>query len=410
MASDASDAPLNPIELAAQIAIAWLNNPNVHVKPEDMPIFPKAMHGASNEMGRGEPVAPAPITEHVPAVPVHSSVKPDYIVSLIDGRRLKTLKRHLAKHGLTPQSYCEPFNLRADYPMVAASYANQRSQVAMRAGLGRKPATTLPASAEPGSIAPPAMTAPAKAMPGAAPAKSVTPRAKSPATPAVTTPPKARKTRATHADAAPALAPANVKTATSASFVPARQSIPKAARPAPLARAPEQKAAPKAKAAAQPTVAPKTEKAVKATKVATAAKSASHNVAKPAVTAPISMAPTDATAPKSARAAATKRAVKAVATTPATNAGTHAKPATRPAAKPETGTKPARAPALTAPGETISAPAKSPRGKGKLSRRLPTGEGAEGPATTLQRLPQKPRKPAVAKPVTSRSWPPRSRP
>jgi predicted transcriptional regulator len=86
-------------------------------------------------------VAPAddPAAEKpVPAVPINRSVRPDYIVCLEDGKKLKMLKRHLWTHyGMTPDEYRRKWDLPADYPMVAPDYAKQRSSLAKQIGLGR---------------------------------------------------------------------------------------------------------------------------------------------------------------------------------------------------------------------------------------------------------------------------------
>lgn len=73
-----------------------------------------------------------------PVVPIRKSVTPGYIISLEDGRRYKSLKRHLTGRGLTPDQYREKWNLPRDYPMVAPEYAAKRSELARAAGLGRK--------------------------------------------------------------------------------------------------------------------------------------------------------------------------------------------------------------------------------------------------------------------------------
>lgn len=74
-----------------------------------------------------------------PAVSVRSSIKPDYIVCLEDGKKLKMLKRHLMTHyNMTPEEYRERWNLPSDYPMVAPNYAEQRRQLAKKIGLGTK--------------------------------------------------------------------------------------------------------------------------------------------------------------------------------------------------------------------------------------------------------------------------------
>jgi predicted transcriptional regulator len=87
----------------------------------------------------GAPSEPEKV-ELTPAVPVKKSVTPDYLVSLEDGRRYKSLKRHLGGRGLTPEQYRAKWRLPADYPMVAANYAKVRSDLAKSMGLGRKAA------------------------------------------------------------------------------------------------------------------------------------------------------------------------------------------------------------------------------------------------------------------------------
>ena len=81
---------------------------------------------------------PAELPE--PAVPIKRSVTPDYIVSLEDGRKFKSLKRHLrASYDMTPDQYRQRWGLPADYPMTAPNYAKKRSQLAKNAGLGTQP-------------------------------------------------------------------------------------------------------------------------------------------------------------------------------------------------------------------------------------------------------------------------------
>lgn len=78
----------------------------------------------------------------VPAVPIKKSVTNDFIICLEDGKKLKMLKRHLmTAYGMTPEDYREKWGLKADYPMVAPSYAAKRQQLAKKIGLGRKPGT-----------------------------------------------------------------------------------------------------------------------------------------------------------------------------------------------------------------------------------------------------------------------------
>jgi predicted transcriptional regulator len=83
----------------------------------------------------------------VPAVPIKKSVTPDHIISLEDGRRFKSMKRHLSMLGMTPDQYREKWGLPRDYPMVAPNYAERRSQLAKNMGLGRKAGDLKPKQA-----------------------------------------------------------------------------------------------------------------------------------------------------------------------------------------------------------------------------------------------------------------------
>lgn len=83
--------------------------------------------------------AAAPAPQYVPAVSVRASLASrDHIISLIDGKRYKSLKRHLSSNGLTPAEYRVRYNLAHDYPMVAPNYSAHRREVAQKLGLGRK--------------------------------------------------------------------------------------------------------------------------------------------------------------------------------------------------------------------------------------------------------------------------------
>lgn len=140
MPDETSDSSL--LELATELTIAWLANPNTRVSAEEVPAFLQTMHGAvtnlsAPQVSTGE-VEPA--TEYIPAVTVRKSLaSKDHIVSLIDGKAYKTLKRHLSGHGLTPAEYRERYGLKSDYPMVAENYAEMRRGLAKKIGLGRKP-------------------------------------------------------------------------------------------------------------------------------------------------------------------------------------------------------------------------------------------------------------------------------
>jgi predicted transcriptional regulator len=99
--------------------------------------------------GKTEPDLPA-LPEYVPAVTVRKSLSSrDQILSMIDGKPYKTLKRHLAGHGLTPAEYRSRYNLPADYPIVAPGYSEQRREVARKLGLGRRPVAQVATEATP---------------------------------------------------------------------------------------------------------------------------------------------------------------------------------------------------------------------------------------------------------------------
>lgn len=122
------------ITLTADIVAAHVSNNSVAVS--DLPVLIANVHGALTNLG-----GPAPVAEvrQEPAVSVRSSIKPDFIVCLEDGKKLKMLKRHLMTHyQMTPEQYRAKWNLPADYPMVAPNYAEQRRTLAKKIGLGTK--------------------------------------------------------------------------------------------------------------------------------------------------------------------------------------------------------------------------------------------------------------------------------
>ena len=120
------------IALTADIVAAHVSNNSVAVA--DLPVLISNVHGALT--GLGSPTE-QPELRQEPAVSVRSSIKPDFIVCLEDGKKLKMLKRHLMTHyQLTPEQYRAKWNLPADYPMVAPNYAEQRRTLAKKIGLG----------------------------------------------------------------------------------------------------------------------------------------------------------------------------------------------------------------------------------------------------------------------------------
>jgi predicted transcriptional regulator len=122
------------ITLTADIVAAHVSNNSVAVN--DLPQLIQNVHGALSGLG-GKPVEPEVKLE--PKVPIRSSVKPDFIVCLEDGKKLKMLKRHLMTHyNMTPDQYRTKWGLNSDYPMVAPNYAEQRRTLAKSIGLGTK--------------------------------------------------------------------------------------------------------------------------------------------------------------------------------------------------------------------------------------------------------------------------------
>jgi predicted transcriptional regulator len=129
-----SNPNVNYIELAADIVSAYVANNSV--RAGELPDLINSVHSALQNVGSP---APAQTSEKpTPAVPVKKSVTPDAIISLEDGKPYKSLKRHITKLGMTPQQYREKWGLPKDYPMVAASYAAKRSELAKNMGLGQK--------------------------------------------------------------------------------------------------------------------------------------------------------------------------------------------------------------------------------------------------------------------------------
>ena len=133
---------LDAVELAAELTIAWLANPNTRAQTNEVPDFLRTMHAAVAELTSNTGTAPeleGGQETIVPAVTVRKSLASrDHIISLIDGKPYKTLKRHLANNGMTPSQYRERYGLKSDYPMVAPAYAERRRDLAKAIGLGRK--------------------------------------------------------------------------------------------------------------------------------------------------------------------------------------------------------------------------------------------------------------------------------
>lgn len=132
------------ITLTSDIVAAHVSNNDVAVT--DLPGLITSVYTALANLGE------APVVEEMklqPAVAVRNSVKPDYIVCLEDGKKLKMLKRYLrTNYNLSPEEYRARWGLPADYPMVAPNYAETRRDLAKKIGLGRKPGAGRPRRAK----------------------------------------------------------------------------------------------------------------------------------------------------------------------------------------------------------------------------------------------------------------------
>ena len=122
------------VELTADIAAAYLSANTVPAA--ELPTLIQTIHAALAGVSSG---APAPVAEPAkPAVPVKKSITPDFLISLEDGKKYKSLKRHLrTKYNMTPDEYRSKWGLGKDYPMVAPNYAKARSEMARNMGLGQ---------------------------------------------------------------------------------------------------------------------------------------------------------------------------------------------------------------------------------------------------------------------------------
>ena len=129
--SEAETAAL--IEMTVEVVAAYVTKN--HVRAAELPDLISAIHASLSGMGSApEPVVvPAKLE---PPVSIKKSVTDDYLISMEDGRQYKSLKRHLGKLGLTPQTYREKWGLPRDYPMTSPAYSRQRSELARSLGLG----------------------------------------------------------------------------------------------------------------------------------------------------------------------------------------------------------------------------------------------------------------------------------
>ena len=119
------------IEHTADVVGAYVSSNTIPAS--ELPEFISTINAAFSNLG-----TPPPAPNLVPAVDPKKSIKPDYIICLEDGKRFKSMKRHLGLLGMTPDAYRAKWGLPRDYPMVAPNYASARSELAKSMGLGRK--------------------------------------------------------------------------------------------------------------------------------------------------------------------------------------------------------------------------------------------------------------------------------
>lgn len=151
-------------ELTSEIVSAYVTNNKLPAG--ELPEIIASVHAALRNLDEKKSAEPAKL---VPLMPIKKTITPDHLISLEDGRRYKSLKRHLSGRGLTPAEYREKWGLARDYPMVAPNYAKQRSELAKALGLGQQRRKNAEPEAEPAAPdAPPKRRGRPKSVPAAA--------------------------------------------------------------------------------------------------------------------------------------------------------------------------------------------------------------------------------------------------
>ena len=125
------------LELAADIVSAYVSNNSLPAF--DLPAFIHSVHGALVGLATGQVTAAEAAPRKEPAVPIKKSVTPDFMICLENGKKFKSLKRHLrTAYSMSPEEYRAKWGLPSTYPMVAPNYAKTRSELALKFGLGQK--------------------------------------------------------------------------------------------------------------------------------------------------------------------------------------------------------------------------------------------------------------------------------
>ncbi|KNY21220.1 MucR family transcriptional regulator [Methylobacterium sp. ARG-1] len=135
MSEEAPTSQVHYIERTVDVVAAYVANNSL--PPTELPSLIASIHEALNSIASGPSAAAEDTVDRPTPAQIRKSIRPDGLISFIDGKSYKTLKRHLTKHGLDPQSYRERFGLPADYPTTSANYSAQRSALAKSLGLGQ---------------------------------------------------------------------------------------------------------------------------------------------------------------------------------------------------------------------------------------------------------------------------------
>ncbi|OCC02162.1 MucR family transcriptional regulator [Labrys sp. WJW] len=129
------EADTKLVDLTVDIVSAYVANNQV--SSSSLSELIRSVHGRLSDLNTGRPIEP--VVAATPAVPIKKSVTPDYVICLEDGRKFKSLSRHLrSAYDMTPEQYREKWGLPADYPMVAPNYSAHRSRLAKELGLGQQ--------------------------------------------------------------------------------------------------------------------------------------------------------------------------------------------------------------------------------------------------------------------------------
>lgn len=123
------------VVLVSEVVASFVSHNSV--PRSELPDLIQTVHDRLKQIEAGPAVASPQSEPKTPAVPIRKSVTPDYLICLDDGRRFKSLRRHLTTLGMTPEQYRVKWGLRKDYPMVAPNYAATRSALAKKMGLGQ---------------------------------------------------------------------------------------------------------------------------------------------------------------------------------------------------------------------------------------------------------------------------------